>query len=400
MTRITHTEYYRPSLQALLCAVFLLCFGTGLHAQTSSDSPTSAEALQSRIERARALVAAHQLETAVSELESVRAVTTDDTIRTVTSVMLMSIYLEEGNYVRAQALLEEAFGSRAVRGDESIRSYFALAGQAVNGARAHLLRYRTFGVNTSDPTLPVEALNDLNRLRSLLERMIAQAKEISGGRRANDSLSLLEDVLGIRLSLAKDAEDEMKWESEYASVREVLATSQTQIASLGGQPNFPAAKLPSTRSSATTSNPAHAAHAEKTTTGAADKQAPRVEGAKSDTATASAPKTAKVAPAKTQDTNKTGEALKPTGSGSLNAKATKRVLPRYPTVARQTRTAGMVRVHVIVDETGRVIEVSRSEGPVLLRKAAEDAARQWSFDSSGTGKPTRYSGFIDFHFVL
>jgi outer membrane biosynthesis protein TonB len=61
----------------------------------------------------------------------------------------------------------------------------------------------------------------------------------------------------------------------------------------------------------------------------------------------------------------------------------------------------LVRVHVLVDEAGRVILVSRSEGPMLLRAAAEEAARQWAFEvRSNDGRPTRLSGYIDFNFAL
>ena len=88
-------------------------------------------------------------------------------------------------------------------------------------------------------------------------------------------------------------------------------------------------------------------------------------------------------------------------AGSLNAKATRKVVPRYPSLARQNGATGLVRVHVIVDEAGRVIAVSRSEGPMLLRSAAEEAARQWSFEaSSGEGRSMRLSGYIDFTFTL
>ena len=87
-------------------------------------------------------------------------------------------------------------------------------------------------------------------------------------------------------------------------------------------------------------------------------------------------------------------------AGSLNAFATKKVVPKYPPLAKQNGTTGLVRVYVIV-EAGKVIAVSRSEGPTLLRQAAEDAARQWSFQSvSIEGKPTRLNGYIDFNFSL
>jgi TonB family protein len=292
--------------------------------------------------------------------------------------MLMNVYLEEGNYGRAEALLEENFQARSAQKDESLGSYFALAGQAVNGARTHLARYRTFGISTAGGNLPAEAVTDLNRLRSLLERMIAQAKEISSARGAYDSLSLLEDVLGLRLSLARDAEDQTKWQSEYASAREALASSQTQIASLGG--------IPPLRSGRSTGNGAAATSPYSTKR---VPETPLVKAADQDHVSTEPP------PA----VQKSGEPEN-SDAGSLNAFATKKVVPKYPPMAKQLGTAGLVRVHVIV-EGGKVIAVSRSEGPTALRQAAEDAARQWSFQSvSIEGRPTRLSGYIDFNFSL
>jgi outer membrane biosynthesis protein TonB len=316
--------------------------------------------------------------------------------------MLMNVYLEEGNYGRAEALLEETFRARSAQKDESLGTYFALSGQAVNGARTHLARYRSFGISTTDANLPPEAASDLNRLRSLLERMIAQAKEISNGRRAYDSLSLLEDVLGIRLSLAKDSEDQAKWEAEYANAREVLASSQVQIASLGGVPPLRPAQSPVSKTGSPSpystkrvpDPPLEIKAPDKT--GATQEQQPAKE-----TNTPPPP----VSAPKANGAN-TGAADAELGdaavneAGSLNAFATRKVLPRYPTIAKQSGAAGLVRVHVIV-EGGKVIAVSRSEGPMLLRSAAEEAARQWSFQVvSVEGRPTRLSGYIDFNFTL
>ena len=341
-------------------------------------APSAADS-QTRIERARALIAAHRLEIAASELESVRATAQDNALRNVTSIMLMNVYLEEGNYARAEALLEENFKARAAQKDESLGSYFALAGQAVNGARTHLARYRSFGVGTNDASLPAEAVSDLNRLRALLERMIAQAKEISNGRMAYDSLSLLEDVLGLRLSLAKDSEDQIKWQSEYAGAREALASSQTQIASLGGIPPLRPGKAPANNPSAPSP------YSTKRTT-----ETPLVVKApdKDHAATEPQPSDAKPSDPEVNE------------AGSLNAFATRKVVPQYPTIARQNGTTGLVRVHVIV-EGGKVVAVSGSEGPILLRQAAEEAARQWSFQVvSIEGRPTRLAGYIDFNFSL
>jgi TonB family protein len=380
----------------LLPLALLVSLSAALKAQSPAADPNSAEAVQTRIERARALIAAHQLDPAASELESVRGSTQDDSVRNVTSVMLMSVYLEEGNYARAQAILEENFQSRSAKNDDSIRTYFALAGQAVNGARAHLARYRSFGINTTDSSLPVEALNDLDRLRSLLERMVAQAKEISKERKAYDSLSLLEDVLGIRLSLAKDREDQAKWALEYASVREVLASSQMGVASLGGFPMLPPSKVPGAAVPLTRPTPQTNAPEKKSVS--SDKQSSSNQATESVSQNPPKSETRNHAREQTQ-TQKTNDSLP--DSGSLNAKATKRVVPRYPPLAKQSGATGLVRVYVVVDENGAVVEVSRSEGPLLLRRAAEEAARQWSFESnSGEETSSRYSGYIDFSFSL
>src|SRR5687768_9511193 len=214
---------------------------SSVSAQETAEVATgpSPSAVQVRIERARALAAAHRLGDAARDLESLRSTVGDEVVRNVTSVMLMSIYLEEGNYTRAESLLEETFRARSSQKERSIRTYFVLAGQAVNGARAHIARYRNFGINVTDAQLPAEALADLDRMRSLLERMIAQAREISkDDSKAYDSLALLEDVLGIRLSLAREGEDSEKWAKEYAGARQGLSSSQKQVASLGGMPPF------------------------------------------------------------------------------------------------------------------------------------------------------------------
>lgn len=434
MNRFEISAPPRASAKALLSVAFLVCFSVGLRAQSSPESvqpapgsvqpapaqPVTASvqtppalpdpaiaaaaeaAVQMRILRARALIAAHQLEPAASELESVRAASHDVTLRNVTSVMLMSIYLEAGNYGRAEALLEENFRERSERNGDSVRTYFALAGQAVNGARTHLSRYRTLGINTLDSNLPAEAVTDLDRLRSFLERMIAQAKEVATERKAYDSLSLLEDVLGIRLSLARDGADQAKWSTEYVAAREQLAASPTQIASLRGFAALPPGKVKSNKS--TSPSPYSARRGpetvEKKSSDKSDDAAhPRAtsEPEASPTVSKSPANTEVTAPAPKQPA--TDQPL--SDFGLLNAKASRRVLPRYPPLAKKAGAVGLVRVHVVVDESGKVIEVSRSEGPALLKQVAEEAARQWYFEGiAGPGQPVRFTGYIDFNFTL
>jgi TonB family protein len=374
----------RPTL---ILVIFLFCC-TSLQAQSFIDAAKTAEVDQGRIERAKALIAAHQLETAATELEAVRAATKETALRNITSVMLMNVYLESGNYMRAEALLEESYKAEAGRNEDSLRTYFALAGQAVNGARGHLARYRSFGINVADANLQPEAANDLNRLRSLIERMVAQAKTISTERKAYDSLSLLEDVLGLRLALAKDAEDQAIWSSEYSGVREVLASSQTQVASLGAMPVL------SPRKSAAAS----------ATSAKSDVVAPPQSELNhvSDTAlTEPQPEDPAAGPNLGATAATPSESAKPIDKGSLNALASKRVLPRYPGMARQMGIAGMVRVYVVLDQNGKVIDIPKSDGPAILRTAAESAARQWIFAPSlSGGQPVRVIGYIDFNFTL
>ena len=159
-------SFFRPYINGILPTVLVLSTaGFALGQSTGSAEDASANPVYQRIERARALAAVHQLPAAAAELENIRASGNDLTLRNVATLMLLGIYLEEGNYGRSQALLDEAFQARTAQKDESIRTYFAAAGQTVNGIRSHLARYRSYGINPSDTSLPVEANTDLERVR-------------------------------------------------------------------------------------------------------------------------------------------------------------------------------------------------------------------------------------------
>jgi len=58
---------------------------------------------------------------------------------------------------------------------------------------------------------------------------------------------------------------------------------------------------------------------------------------------------------------------------------TRKVLPTIPTLARSSHPQGSVNVTVVIDEQGNVISAKAIDGPVVLRQAAENAARQWKF---------------------
>lgn len=370
---------YRPSTYVFLPTVIIIFSTLTVLAQstgTSEDLPPVNPALV-RIERARALAAAHQLQVASTELENVRASVDDVALKNVTTLMLIGIYLEEGNYGRAQVLLEESYKARADKKDESLRTYFAAAGQTVNGVRNHLARYRSLGINPAETDLPAEAVADLDRVRTLVELVVTQAKEISqDAGRSYDALALLEDVLGIRLSIAKNNDDRDKWQTEYVAARERIASSKTQIASIGRSPALDAmtAKIP---------NPfAKPTEQSETTTS---------EGSETTPNSTAQPAGAAAAPTTQPQLISTG---------SLAGRETKRITPSYPSLAKSTNIQGTVRVFAIVDENGKVW-VTNSEGPSMLRRAAEEAAKGWSFPPSVmAGKPVRVAGYLDFEFKL
>jgi TonB family protein len=91
----------------------------------------------------------------------------------------------------------------------------------------------------------------------------------------------------------------------------------------------------------------------------------------------------------------------PLNVGSLIDKAAQMVSPSYPQTARSARIAGIVKVFVIIDENGTVTKVERSDGPPMLRAAAEMAAKKWKFHPVVIdGKPVRIAGYISFNFTL
>jgi periplasmic protein TonB len=63
-----------------------------------------------------------------------------------------------------------------------------------------------------------------------------------------------------------------------------------------------------------------------------------------------------------------------------------KVMPKYPESARKAGIKGTVRLQIIVDRDGSVIEVKPLEGDPELAQAAGDAVRQWRY------KPVKLNG--------
>ena len=78
-------SYFRPYIHVILPTVLILITAAfALGQSTGSGGDASANPVLTRIERARALAAVHQLQAAATELENIRASANDVTLRNVT----------------------------------------------------------------------------------------------------------------------------------------------------------------------------------------------------------------------------------------------------------------------------------------------------------------------------
>jgi TonB family protein len=91
---------------------------------------------------------------------------------------------------------------------------------------------------------------------------------------------------------------------------------------------------------------------------------------------------------------------KPVESGVLNSKALTLPKAKYPEEVRRLRISGKVNVRVVVDETGKVISASATDGPAPLRAAAVEAARLATFQPTvQDGVTVKITGVLVFEFV-
>ncbi|MBD0325705.1 MAG: tetratricopeptide repeat protein [Pyrinomonadaceae bacterium] len=371
---------------------------TAIYAQSP---PSEAEAMRARLSRARALAAAHNLAAAANELDAIRKTTTDDSVRDVARLMLVGVCLEEGNYMRAQTLLEEAYTARSPQNPSTTEAYFALAGQALNGAREHIERYRYFGINVADKDLPSDALNDLDRLRTLLERIANQARQMSDeDTKATAAAALLEDVSSLRATLARSSDERQQWHREMASARQKLSASESRITPVSATTTSAPRPVVTNRSEPIVRSETPIGSSANSSPSPGIKPPMAKNNAGANRTVQSTPTTV---PASTEATEsaKPPQDGKPVNVGSLIEKATQKINPSYPQNAKSARITGIVTVMVEVDQNGAVSTVQSMSGPLLLRQAATDAARRWKFRPTLVGgQPVRVVGYINFNFTL
>ena len=393
--------------------------------------PTSAEIMRERISKAKAFIAVRNYNAAIYELENIRRETSDQSVNAVTNVLLMNAYLEQGDHKRAQNFLNEFFKSYKSNSANGNMYYAAVAAQVIKGARSQVERYRALGLSVSDRNLPLEAVNDIERMRETLELVITQAKELGVDKaKSGAAMALLEEATNSRSMIARDDYDARRWRDELGDSREQIASSRSVIinavdGTTVAQPVVQDAVATNTPPMSASTNPpvSNNVPTGPTFNPVTDNSKPKVpetlvasntkpqfEPVKENPAASDSQRNRMIENKPTvqvpvpQTAAPKSDAPAPSGPlevGSLISYATKQQAPVYPPAARSMRTTGIVKVEVTVSESGEVAEVKNTTGPMMLQAAAKDAIRKWRFKPFvRDGQPVRASGFVNFNFAL
>lgn len=404
--------------------------------------PTSGDIMRDRISKSKAYIAVRNYNAAIFELENIRKESGDPAVQGVVNVLLMNSFLELGDFKRAQDLLNQFYAAQKTTKPNAATDYAAVAGQIVKGARSRAERYKALGLSVSDRTLPLEALNDLEKMRETLELVITQAKEIATNKnKAADAMAMLEEASNSRAMIARDTYDARRWKDELADTRETMASSRSVVMSaVQGEPSTVVTQTPSTQTvqppvtqpvmipAVAVPPPSQTREREVKTSpadaGVAQNEKPvyipstqatvepkKIEAAKVDVPRAEPkvePKAEPKAETKVEETKpveppKT-EAPKddsPLAVGSLIGFATTQSKPVYPAAAKVARATGVVTVEITVDESGSVENVQKLSGPMMLQAAAKDAIRKWKFKPFvRDGQAVKATGYVNFSFAL
>ena len=396
---------------------------------------TSGDVMRERVAKAKAFIAVRNYNAAIYELENIRRETSDPTVNSVTNVLLMNSFLEQGDYKRAQDFLNEL--AKSNKPNASV-NYFTVAGQVVKGAKNQMERYRALGLSVSDRNLPKDAVNDVDKMRETLEKVVEQTKVLSKDKtQKSNAMALMEEATNARGSLARDNFDANRWKNETADAREDLANSRSVVINAVNETPTETAS-PTTAAADSTANPTKTSPksdetklvlqpvptsaAEKIETAKIEIKLPvigetppemptgngenaslqsrnrRVETLSQEAAVVKTQSKVEPPPGIKPDETKN---LSPLEVGSLVSYATQKASPVYPVMAKNLRLTGVVKVDLVIDESGQVAKVQNLSGPAMLQRAATDAVKKWRFKPfTRDGLATKATGFVSFNFSL
>jgi protein TonB len=87
--------------------------------------------------------------------------------------------------------------------------------------------------------------------------------------------------------------------------------------------------------------------------------------------------------------------------GAQEARIIRRVIPTYPSLAKQARVQGTVRLHGMISTEGRIEQLQVISGHPLLIPAAVEAVKQWLYRPTLlNGIPVEVSAPIEVNFIL
>ena len=404
------------------------------------SAQTSADVMRERVAKAKAFIAIRNYSAAIYELENIRRETGDQTVHGVVNILLVNSFLEQGDYKRAQDFLADLSKKPGASA-----SYLAAAGQVVKGARNQMERYRSLGLSVSDRNLPKDAVADVDKMRETLEKVVEQTKVLSKDKaQTSNAMALMEEATAARGGLARDNYDANRWKNEAADAREDLANSRSvvvnavsEIPTQTTQINAVAINQPRNNQPQTTENApvlqpvptpvektavtkieppltSPVTDAPKQEIKKAD-ETPTVATQNSDNSTkptrtrriensdaqnAAVQKEPVTEAPETTEQTSAPKVTTPLAVGSLVGYATEKSNPVYPPAAKNIRMSGVVKVELVIDETGKVSEVTTT-GPAMLQRAASDAVRKWKFKPFiRNGQATKATGFVNFNFSL
>jgi TonB family protein len=348
-----------------------------VQSQTFADSnPT--DAIREKVTKAKAYIALKNYVLAIYELEQIRHQTKDETIHNLVNSMLMNCYLEQRDYRRAQKLLEDVFNEKDK--SNALQNYFSIAAQALKGIRTQVERYKALGLSFNDKRLPDEAIKDIEKLRELSELIIQQSKSAITQENSSILLALIEESSKIRSALAKDEYDSKYWKDIAEDLRQDMtistkivdaATEETTSSYVNKTPSVP-----------TATNQTETSQTQITT-----------ENFKTEN---KGFRNRLISSFQSQEDDDT-----PLQIGSLIEYATKKTTPIYPPQAKIFRASGIVRVEILIDESGKVLSVEKVSGPAVLQPSAIEAVKKWEFKPfMKNGKPVKAKGFVNFNFNL